>query len=362
MARRPVLSEGMPGRRRTPTGNRSRPAAIALGLRLFMMEGCPISRLTLTDFRSYQEGNARCRTRLRHAVGDNGASKTNLLEAVSLSPPARAAWGGLSDMARQRRQRRWGVAGRLGRNRYRHRHPADRPGAAAGAGQWRSGGRQFARQWQSILWLTPAMDVCSGQRGERRRFLDRLVLGLDNRPTPIMRPATTRHAGRGTSCLPTTIGSGVARFARTCDGRALALPSQRRGNVRSKRSANVSQVRPRMNSPGAAIRLDGWLAGDLTAALASNPEPRFRRLAGRSKAPTDRTSSSLIVPRRCPLPIPRPASKRRCCSARPGPCRTCRRTPRTQHRSSSSTKWRRISTRGGARRCSRASKAAARCG
>src|SRR5437764_14471719 len=35
-------------------------------------------------------------------------------------------------------------------------------------------------EWLSVLWLTPAMDrLPSGSAGERRRFLDRLVLALE---------------------------------------------------------------------------------------------------------------------------------------------------------------------------------------
>jgi DNA replication and repair protein RecF len=44
-------------------------------------------------------------------------------------------------------------------------------------------------EWLSILWLTPAMDrLFTGSAGERRRFLDRLVLALD--------PGHAHHASR----------------------------------------------------------------------------------------------------------------------------------------------------------------------
>src|SRR5690242_21090204 len=35
-------------------------------------------------------------------------------------------------------------------------------------------------EWLSVLWLTPAMDrLFTGSAGDRRRFLDRLVLALE---------------------------------------------------------------------------------------------------------------------------------------------------------------------------------------
>ena len=44
-------------------------------------------------------------------------------------------------------------------------------------------------EWLSILWLTPAMDrLFTGAAGDRRRFLDRLVLALE--------PAHAHHAAR----------------------------------------------------------------------------------------------------------------------------------------------------------------------
>src|SRR5688500_19139848 len=44
-------------------------------------------------------------------------------------------------------------------------------------------------EWLSVLWLTPAMDrLFAGSAGDRRRFLDRLVLALE--------PGHAHHAAR----------------------------------------------------------------------------------------------------------------------------------------------------------------------
>ena len=48
-----------------------------------------LSRLTLTDFRSYARADLVLDGRPVYLVGPNGAGKTNLLEAVSLLSPGR---------------------------------------------------------------------------------------------------------------------------------------------------------------------------------------------------------------------------------------------------------------------------------
>ena len=61
-----------------------------------------VSRLTLTDFRSYADALIEPGTGFVLLYGENGAGKTNLLEAVSLLSPGRGIRGAaLSDMARR---------------------------------------------------------------------------------------------------------------------------------------------------------------------------------------------------------------------------------------------------------------------
>ena len=75
-------------------------------------------------------------------------------------------------------------------------------------------------EWLSILWLTPAMDrLFTGSAGERRRFLDRLVLALEPGHAHHA-PATKRRCARATSCWRRQLGRRVARLARSGDGRA----------------------------------------------------------------------------------------------------------------------------------------------
>jgi DNA replication and repair protein RecF len=122
--------------------------------------------------------------------GENGAGKTNLLEAMSMLAPGRGLRGaGLSEMARKSGGGAWAVAAKLGDAEIGTGTFASAPerrqvrvsGAAASVNS--------LSEWLSILWLTPAMDrLFTGSAGERRRFLDRLVLAVE--------PGHAHHATR----------------------------------------------------------------------------------------------------------------------------------------------------------------------
>ncbi|KAF0213835.1 MAG: hypothetical protein FD172_262 [Methylocystaceae bacterium] len=116
--------------------------------------------------------------------GENGAGKTNLLEALSLFSPGRglrraelaecARRGGAGGFAVSVEVETDGVATQLGHGL-----------TPSGERLFRvdrmpvSSARAFADHVR-VLWLTPAMDgLFSGAAGERRRFLDRLALGVD---------------------------------------------------------------------------------------------------------------------------------------------------------------------------------------
>ena len=144
-----------------------------------------ITRLTLTDFRSYSACTVTPGAGLVVLTGENGAGKTNILEAVSLLVPGRGLRGApLSDIARQQGAGGFAVAARLsgadlGDVDLGTGTRADAPdrrlvrinGAAAAATD--------LADWIAALWLTPAMDrLFLEGAGERRRFLDRLVLAL----------------------------------------------------------------------------------------------------------------------------------------------------------------------------------------
>ncbi len=149
-----------------------------------------ITRLSLSNFRNHRAATLSPVGRFVVLSGENGAGKTNILEAVSLLVPGRGLRGApLGDMGRSDGPGGFAVAGRLGDVDLGVGTAAAAPdrrlvrinGATASAGS--------LSEWLSIVWLTPAMDRLFVEgAGERRRFLDRLVLALE--------PAHARHITR----------------------------------------------------------------------------------------------------------------------------------------------------------------------
>ncbi|WP_439534634.1 DNA replication/repair protein RecF [Polymorphobacter sp.] len=143
-----------------------------------------VTRLALTDVRSHAALALEAGPGLVVITGDNGAGKTNILEAVSLLAPGRGLRGAaLAEVARSEgpggfaiSARVVGAAGEVTLG----------TGALAGAPERRvvkiNGAARPAAalaEWLAVVWLTPAMDRLFGEApAGRRRFLDRLVLAL----------------------------------------------------------------------------------------------------------------------------------------------------------------------------------------
>ncbi|CDZ57881.1 DNA replication/repair protein RecF [Neorhizobium galegae] len=153
-----------------------------------MAQKTSLSRLKLTDFRNYAEAALPLDGRHVVLTGENGAGKTNLLEAVSFLSPGRGLRRAvLSDVTRV------GAAG--GFTIFADIDGMDGE-VSIGTGIEPGDGESVTRKLRingtpaksteelsdhlSVLWLTPAMDgLFTGASSDRRRFLDRLVLSLD---------------------------------------------------------------------------------------------------------------------------------------------------------------------------------------
>ncbi len=148
-----------------------------------------ILTLKLSNFRSYRQATLELEGHSALFLGDNGAGKTNLLEAVSFLTPGRGLRRAtLEDVAAVEGDGSWAVAadidGALGEASLgtgidtptedgspSRRTRIDREPAGSAAA--------FAEHLR-VVWLTPEMDgLFLGPASERRRFLDRLVLAID---------------------------------------------------------------------------------------------------------------------------------------------------------------------------------------
>ena len=155
-----------------------------------------VTRLVLTDFRNYRELRLTLGTAPVVLTGPNGAGKTNLLEAVSFLAPGRGLRRAtLAEIDRRREAggadppvgelSGWAVSALVATGRGPLRVGTGHDGTANERRVVRIDGEPARGQAAlgerlGVLWLTPAMDrlFAEGPSG-RRRFLDRLVLGLD---------------------------------------------------------------------------------------------------------------------------------------------------------------------------------------
>ena len=158
------------------------------------VEAVPAAALTLgcvrlVNFRSYANAEVAVESAPVVLFGANGIGKTNLLEAISLLSPGRglrgATYAEIQRRAPSAGDALWAVSAALIRGADTHEIGT---GLVAGDGTERRTMRLNGAPAASsdlaellpMLWLTPAMDrLFLEDANGRRRFLDRLVFGLD---------------------------------------------------------------------------------------------------------------------------------------------------------------------------------------
>ena len=254
-----------------------------------------VSRLTLSNVRSYAALRVDVDHRPVVLTGHNGAGKTNLLEALSFLAPGRGLRGvRLAQVGRQQPPRAgnpvisvvpttvpWAVAVTL--------TTPDGPietgtGLAAGTterrtvhinGQPAKGAAAMARH-MGVLWLTPAMDrLFVDGPGSRRKFLDRLVTSFD--ADHAGRMAAYDHAYRQRLRLMKDGGGDAPWFAALEDTMArhgIALAAARH-DVVARLNRDLSAVSGPF--PAATLALVGTVDGWLSDMPAVDAEDALRR-------------------------------------------------------------------------------------
>lgn len=144
-----------------------------------------ISKLTLSNFRNYSALSLHLRKGAVILTGQNGAGKTNLLEAISFLSPGRGL-----------RRAKLDEVDRIGTDEGFAIHAElEGPFGDCRIGTGTMGALESRRvringepaknsvsllEWLRVIWVTPALDsLFTGPAAERRRFLDRMVLALD---------------------------------------------------------------------------------------------------------------------------------------------------------------------------------------
>lgn len=160
-----------------------------------------LDRIALSHFRNHAETQLDGTRRFNLLVGENGAGKTNVLEALSLFSPGRGLRrAALAEMAGSGGSGGFGIGASLAGQgdeepvRLGSYTEAERPGRRHVRINGSESSAVSLGEWLSISWLTPAMDrLFTDSAGGRRRFIDRMALAFD--------PLHARHATRYETAL-----------------------------------------------------------------------------------------------------------------------------------------------------------------
>lgn len=260
-----------------------------------------ITRLRLTDFRSYPALDCAFGSDLVALAGPNGAGKTNILEAISLFAPGR----GLRRAPLANLPRRSGSGGFavladvLDNGTTRLLASAMVPGSAHREARIDREPVASANRFLehlALLWLTPDQDgLFRGAAGDRRRFLDRLVLAVD--PGHGTRAHAYEQAMRQRNRLLDEAfpdSRWLDALEQEVAELGVALVAARLETVRRLAALAEERTAEMAPFPHAGLSLAGELEAEVAATPAAQAEDWFRRALhdGRSR---DRAAGRTLV-------------------------------------------------------------------
>ena len=275
-----------------------------------------VRQLRLTDFRNYRQLRLDCDISPVVLVGDNGAGKTNLLEALSFLAPGRGLRRArLDEVGRKPRAEEptpvWAVAATLDTPDGRVAigtgiEPAKNEGSLPRR-VVRIDGRPASSQTAlghhvAAVWLTPQLDrLFLDGASERRRFLDRLVTALH--PEHAGDVAAYENAQRQRARL---LGEGnrdphwFTALEDTMARHGVALATNRADTVQRLDAAARLGVGP---FPRAALAMAGEVDGWIASMAAIDAEDRLRAELAASRLRDAEAGTTCVGPHRSDLAV-----------------------------------------------------------
>ncbi|MDD9911182.1 MAG: DNA replication/repair protein RecF [Ahrensia sp.] len=271
-----------------------------------------IERLKLDRFRNYEKLDLPLEQHHVVLTGENGSGKTNLLEAVSFLSPGRGLRRAAYDkVALAGGDGSWAMHATLQ--------------GAVGEAQIGTGLRTTTAGVETqrrvringapakasddlldhgrVLWLTPAMDgLFTGSPGDRRRFLDRLVLAID--PLHARRVTAFEKAMRGRNKLLEDRGADPAWLSGIEEEMVQSAVA-----VATARSELVSLLRgmietaPHGTFPQAEIALEGVIEPMIGRGASADIEDEYRALLQRNRSADAAAGRTLHGPHRSDLAV-----------------------------------------------------------
>ena len=222
-------------------------------------------------------------------TGENGAGKTNLLEAISLFSSGRGLRRAeLADMVRENGAGTFAVAAEVA-------GPFDtvklgtglEPQGADGQGprKYRINGEAASsaaafNDYLRLVWLTPAFDgLFTGSAGDRRRFLDRLVLAID--PSHGSRVSALERGLRSRNRIledNSSDASWLSAVEREVAETGVAVAAARRETVGQLAGLIAKERDDTSPFPWAEIQLEGAIEAALADHAAVDVEDMFRKM------------------------------------------------------------------------------------
>lgn len=266
--------------------------------------GVSITRLSLTDFRSYAAFSVTLDGRPVTISGQNGAGKTNILEALSLFSPGRGLRGAkMSELARLEGPGTFAVSARIFDGEDARALGVGTLPEAPDRRTCRLDGRPLSGPgaFSALLrfvWLTPAHDRLFVEgASERRRFFDRMIAAYDPGFTSLS--SAYEQAMRQRQKLlddGSRDGAWLSSLEEQMATNGVAIAAARREMAERLSVYGIGDEQPVF--PAADIALEGELETSLSQETLTDAEDRFIERLSYQRGRDREAGRALVGPHR----------------------------------------------------------------